>query len=804
MRVIELPRSESDDAAFLFRLEHILIGTTRRSWPKYAHFVKIDNWFGPRWRYFAGTRDGRDLLEDRRLCVPPFAPKRIIDERTYCRHEQKLKRVRSLGLHSKTKSQNGRTRFLDLVRQSGTYCWYSGNTATHDRGSLMVYDVSDSEVQEAWYAEFTKRDGVWSVSATRGTSARELAELETSHQNRLLRLSPHPDTTKRDEDVTLWRAACDACFDNQRIAEAGVLISQYRRRYPKGQGGRLIESVNLGKRRMFASARAGLRSVEELNRTPLKSRQGWLQDWAEVCEVANDLDGAVAAYREQVSLRPDHTASFIYLGGALARQGKHEEAEATHLHATTLEGDPDEAFLNVALVRRSLGRFHEAKEACEKALTLCPDYPAVDTVLADLRDAICLQEAAADSSVLKTLSHPGLPKLLKRNDGDDASFIFRLEHLLGGTSRYVRPRIVHIARVDNWFGPRWRCFAGHRNGKDIVEEERLCVPPFAPKRIVTETAFRRQDDELQPTETRPLHTRFVSRAAPPKHLDTVSTSGLFCWYSGNTANQDRASLMVYEVIEGETQRAWYVGFQQRDGVWLVEKTVGTSVDEVARLETNEGNRLLPLYEHSPTRAWRRKLWLAALEASYGGDRTAAQAQVLTKAYILDSPDDRYGQLLYARSLAGARHFDEAEKIFRECEAALGSPKDRRTWLRERRDAADLRGDFFVREAACRELASERPNDGREWMQLGRCLADQGKHDEAEAILRHACELESDSTEVSYLHLGLVMRDLGRLEEAAAAFQSGLRAFPGHRPCQVALTDVKAALQLEPESSDSCS
>jgi len=33
----------------------------------------------------------------------------------------------------------------------------------------------------------------------------------------------------------------------------------------------------------------------------------------------------------------------------------------------------------------------------------------------------------------------------------------------------------------------------------------------------------------------------------PFYLDACTASGVFIWYSGRTAKQDRASLMVYEV-----------------------------------------------------------------------------------------------------------------------------------------------------------------------------------------------------------------------------------------------------------------
>lgn len=81
-----------------------------------------------------------------------------------------------------------------------------------------------------------------------------------------------------------------------------------------------------------------------------------------------------------------------HLGACLAAHGKHEEALAIHRHATELEGDPDEAFLNVGLILRAQGKLGDAAEAFESALRLCPDYPAASKALEDVRAALKLQE----------------------------------------------------------------------------------------------------------------------------------------------------------------------------------------------------------------------------------------------------------------------------------------------------------------------------------------------------------------------------------------------------------------------------
>ncbi len=132
-------------------------------------------------------------------------------------------------------------------------------------------------------------------------------------------------------------------------------------------------------------------------------------------------------------------------------------------------------------------------------------------------------------------------KLLHKQDSDDLAFLFRLQHILTGVVRFNRPKMAHLVKVDNWFGARWRGFAGSRNGQDIIELDLLCVPPFAPKRILSERSFRREGNHLWRVEPQLLHENVARKSAPPRYLDKNTESGLFIWYSGNTTSQPRCA-----------------------------------------------------------------------------------------------------------------------------------------------------------------------------------------------------------------------------------------------------------------------
>lgn len=376
---------------------------------------------------------------------------------------------------------------------------------------------------------------------------------------------------------------------------------------------------------------------------------------------------------------------------------------------------------------------------------------------------------------------------LQRHEDDDLVLLFRLQHIIEGTIRYVRAKHTHIVKVNQWFGPRWRGFAGTVNGKDVHLQDRLTVPPFALQRVVSQTSYRRTGDQLMRVDTQRLHDAPSTSRRP--YLDEQAHSGLFVWYSGHTAHNDRSALMVYEVERGGEQRAWYAEFQNRDGVWTVSEARGTSVDEIGRLETAYGDRLAPLVE--PPREV-RLLWEQALDATYASD--IAQATVLIDAYRSRHPDHLAIRLLHAKNLVQRRHFEAAEETFRALKPHW--PENRQaSWLQEWAEFCRIRGDEPGAEAAYREMVGLNPDQTQPWIMLGASLARQGKLQEAEAMHRQATELDGDPDE-AYLNLGFIFRATARFEEAAAAFEQALKICPDYPEASEALADVRAALKWQ--------
>ena len=96
-------------------------------------------------------------------------------------------------------------------------------------------------------------------------------------------------------------------------------------------------------------------------------------------------------YRKAIEKAPHLTTGYIFLGAVQARQGKLQEAEATHREATKCaEGNIDEAYHNLGLVLRGQGRLNDAAINFRKAIELTPDYADAVEALRDVESALVL------------------------------------------------------------------------------------------------------------------------------------------------------------------------------------------------------------------------------------------------------------------------------------------------------------------------------------------------------------------------------------------------------------------------------
>jgi hypothetical protein len=179
----EIFTNPTDDPHFVELLKHLISRLVSETFPEQIFVMKIDNWFDHKWLNFSGI--GRvGFFEDFRLekdtaldefrqdkvTFPPFTPNRVIGE-YYFAHDQTGRYPPSLAaplVHQRKlapSSENLHKRVTDFA-DSALFIWVSSNTKSNCRGSIMVYEVKDSNVR-TWYMGLVKQNN-WSVSRTKG------------------------------------------------------------------------------------------------------------------------------------------------------------------------------------------------------------------------------------------------------------------------------------------------------------------------------------------------------------------------------------------------------------------------------------------------------------------------------------------------------------------------------------------------------------------------------------------------------------------------------------------------------------
>lgn len=181
---------------------------------------------------------------------------------------------------------------------------------------------------------------------------------------------------------------------------------------------------------------------------------------------------------------------------------------------------------------------------------------------------------------------------IPRNDTDDPVFLTALNGMLANLVASYRPSEVHFIRIGRWFDHKWLGYSGRGRVKfeegwpwidtalDPVWREKLTFPPFNPNRVLEQISFHRDESGYHRNpDARPIHK--PERSHSSKNLQnrvvrfTQLGSGLFVWFSSDTAHLDHASVMSYAVKDYRVQ-SWFASFRKNDGAWKVHKVKGIS------------------------------------------------------------------------------------------------------------------------------------------------------------------------------------------------------------------------------------
>lgn len=185
---------------------------------------------------------------------------------------------------------------------------------------------------------------------------------------------------------------------------------------------------------------------------------------------------------------------------------------------------------------------------------------------------------------------------LTATEHDDPAFVELVGRVMNGAIQVYRPVEVYIIQIDTWFDHKWNHYSGRLGYCRNAWLDPLRPPPFTPNRVKSQLAFqlsKAEPFEFDRKKAPALHIEQSSPNASHRRLIKMTSSGLYVWYSGETAKVDRASLMVYSIQNGQNI-GWYVSLLKR-GEWKIGASKGISNAEFLDLvrRASESNATEP-------------------------------------------------------------------------------------------------------------------------------------------------------------------------------------------------------------------
>jgi len=191
--------------------------------------------------------------------------------------------------------------------------------------------------------------------------------------------------------------------------------------------------------------------------------------------------------------------------------------------------------------------------------------------------------------------------LSKQND--DPEFVELVKRVIAGCINDSFPDTIMVIQIDNWFDYKWLGFSGRGRvpfagnfdldtALDEFRQDQITLPPFSPHRVIEEYYFQREvNGEYSARDPRPyLHQKELARSSQNLHKRIVDRvdSAVLVWFSSNTKQNLRGSIMVYEVKDFEVH-PWYAEFAKRED-WRVIQTRGITTEQVHLLIKNDVER----------------------------------------------------------------------------------------------------------------------------------------------------------------------------------------------------------------------
>ncbi len=173
---MKLKITQSDDPAFVELVAKIISSVVHEEKPELVALVHIDNWFDHKWLNFSGKLVGVVGVWKWPPTLPPFKPSRVLEQAVFrMSGEQQYQEIDAPPLHVDQASSDNLNRKMETIAESGVFAWWSGNTLSNGKGSLMVHVQNEPEGL-SWFASFEKKTE-WKIHKSKHISETRIEHL---------------------------------------------------------------------------------------------------------------------------------------------------------------------------------------------------------------------------------------------------------------------------------------------------------------------------------------------------------------------------------------------------------------------------------------------------------------------------------------------------------------------------------------------------------------------------------------------------------------------------------------------------
>jgi hypothetical protein len=225
------------------------------------------------------------------------------------------------------------------------------------------------------------------------------------------------------------------------------------------------------------------------------------------------------------------------------------------------------------------------------------DFPWIFNLLGLALSNICFNHAGSLSPCRYSARKPGrILSLIKFeiSPKDDEEFVYLAKKIIIGNFIECSQEKVFVVKVDNWFNHKWIGYGGgyYHLGLSHTPAKDITLPPFSKNRILSSHYYEFDENQSEYLEKNPV------KDIPKYNIEIPQASRMlrkrfpeigFVWYSSNTKEQKKGSVMAY-IWTTEGPSPWYIGFTCKQ-LWKPYKMIGIHERELQHF-ISIGNKYL--------------------------------------------------------------------------------------------------------------------------------------------------------------------------------------------------------------------